>query len=64
MTWSRSVAVVALCPLVFSVVLSCRSKSQQTSNPPIRVAAAADLTVAFEELGRAFEQETGERKRT
>ena len=27
---------------------------------PIRVAAAADLTLAFEELGRMFEQETGE----
>lgn len=29
--------------------------------PPVRVAAAADLTFAFEELGRLFEEETGHR---
>lgn len=29
-------------------------------SPPVRVAAAADLTLAFEDLGRAFERQTGQ----
>ena len=31
------------------------------SGPPLRVAAAADLALAFEELGKDFERETGRR---
>lgn len=39
----------------------CKSEQQRTSSSPVRVAAAADLTPAFEELGGAFTQRTGER---
>lgn len=49
---------VSLCALIL-FVLGCRKPSDGRP-PPIRVAAAADLAYAFEELGRAFEQRTGQ----
>jgi molybdate transport system substrate-binding protein len=47
--------------LVLSAVLALQCKSERPPAPePIRVAAAADLTLAFEELGRLFESRTGQ----
>lgn len=41
-------------------LVACKRETPRTdSRAPIRVAAAADLTVAFEALGRAFERQTG-----
>lgn len=37
----------------------CTRDEKAQAAAPVRVAAAADLTVAFEELGRVFEQQTG-----
>lgn len=45
--------------LLASSVLACQRAPEPA--PPIRVAAAADLTRAFEELGRRFEQERGQK---
>jgi molybdate transport system substrate-binding protein len=42
-----------------SVAVGCGSDDEHAA-APVRVAAAADLTLAFEELGRAFERETGQ----
>jgi molybdate transport system substrate-binding protein len=42
------------------VCVGCRRGPDEGVNAPIRVAAAADLTLAFEELGRAFEARTGQ----
>ena len=47
----RTVAVAAL-----ALVAACSSKSHGKT---VRVAAAADLSRAFEELGKAFEKKTG-----
>lgn len=51
----------ALCPLFLSVALACQTDGRAKSSSPIRVAAAADLALAFEELGRVFETATGEK---
>lgn len=37
----------------------CQKKAPSSAQAPVRVAAAAVLTFAFEELGQAFEQQTG-----
>ena len=42
--------------VVLALVAACSSK---THSRTVRVAAAADLTRAFEELGKAFEKKTG-----
>jgi molybdate transport system substrate-binding protein len=42
------------------LLLACRGSSA-IDGAPIRVAAAADLALAFEELGRAFERHSGRR---
>jgi molybdate transport system substrate-binding protein len=42
--------------LVAAVLAGCSGRSAQ---PSVRIAAASDLTRAFEELGRAFEAKTG-----
>jgi molybdate transport system substrate-binding protein len=47
--------------LVALLTAGCPSEREQTSAAPVRVAAAADLMLAFEELGRLFERETGQR---
>jgi molybdate transport system substrate-binding protein len=55
-------ATVALATLCW---LGCRSEtsppagSSPPAGPPVRVAAAADLTAAFDEMGRTFESQTG-----
>lgn len=48
-----------LCALITLTPLSCGRVEHEPST--VRVAAAADLTLAFEELGRAFERHAGER---
>lgn len=48
----------ALVLVLASLLLACGRADGST---PIRVAAAADLTRAFEELGQAFEKQTGQR---
>ncbi len=46
--------------LLILIALSATSAcNQQPKSAPVRVAAAADLTLAFEELGRDFERQTG-----
>jgi molybdate transport system substrate-binding protein len=42
-------------------VAACQRDTSTASDAPIRVAAASDLMLAFEELGRRFEQQSGER---
>jgi molybdate transport system substrate-binding protein len=57
------------CPLSWKLVLlsaalagcSRSSPPEAPPPPPVRVAAAADLASAFEELGRAFERTTGQK---
>jgi molybdate transport system substrate-binding protein len=46
--------------VVFLWCTSCRSPADQAAPEPVRVAAAADLAFAFEALGKAFEQHTGQ----
>ncbi len=53
----------AVAPLALALlVVSCGAESE-TAPPPIRVAAAASLTAAFEALGRGFEAQTGQKVR-
>src|SRR5277367_4752135 len=42
------------------VVWACH-KSDPSTTPPLRVAAAADLSFAFKDLGAAYEKKTGQR---
>lgn len=56
MVGSSTRFVFLLCIALFGPS-ACRR--EPATPPPIRVAAAADLTDAFEELGRAFERKTG-----
>lgn len=46
--------------LLVAVVLGGCKRDGARAEPPIRVAAASDLALAFEELGELFEQETGQ----
>lgn len=49
-----------LLPLLFAQFLPPPAQSETApAAAPVQVAAAADLTLAFEELGRAFEKQTG-----
>jgi molybdate transport system substrate-binding protein len=47
--------------LVAFLAFGCNAERPQAPAPPIRIAAAADLSLAFEALGSAFERETGQR---
>jgi molybdate transport system substrate-binding protein len=49
-----------LVSLSVGVIVACGRGPDATSRAPIRVAAASDLSLAFEELGRLFERETGQ----
>lgn len=40
--------------------VACKRAAAPAPPPPIRIAAAADLALVFEELGRVFERQTGE----
>lgn len=52
-------APLAACVLALACVTACRSRSAPTAAPgELTVAAASDLTPAFEELGREFEKTT------
>ncbi len=42
-----------------SLTLSACQRPAPAGEPPVQVAAASDLTLAFEELGRLFEQRSG-----
>jgi molybdate transport system substrate-binding protein len=44
---------------MFAVALSLAACSSHSSTRSVRVAAASDLSRAFEEVGKAFEQKTG-----
>jgi molybdate transport system substrate-binding protein len=61
MSRRRTHLTLGLCILVALLTPGCPSEREQTSAAPVRVAAAADLMLAFEELGRLFERETGQR---
>jgi molybdate transport system substrate-binding protein len=61
MTGGNRLAILMVGLLVSSLLPGCKPDRQQTSAPPVRVAAAADLALAFGELGRDFEQQTGHR---
>jgi molybdate transport system substrate-binding protein len=52
--------VAFACILAVIALPACKREAPREAEP-IRVAAAADLTLAFEELGRVFEQQTGQR---
>ena len=43
-----------------SLLVGCETPARPTPPTPVRVAAASDLGLAFEELGRVFEQRTGQ----
>lgn len=60
-TPTRVYAGGALAALAFSMLLACKRSPAPVEGAPVRVAAAADLALAFEELGRVFEQKTGQR---
>jgi molybdate transport system substrate-binding protein len=51
---------VALGLLSGIILLAC-SRAPAPADEPLRVAAAADLSFAFEEMGKAFEAKTGKR---
>lgn len=48
-------APLAALVLALACVTACKDKSTTTANDELTVAAASDLTPAFEEIGRAFE---------
>lgn len=56
---ARSIAGVVGALLLGTLAAGCRKSAPQDS-PPVRVAAASDLTLAFEELGEDFERTTGQ----
>jgi molybdate transport system substrate-binding protein len=43
-----------------ALLVGCKAEAPPVP-PPVRVAAASDLTIAFEELGKLFERRTGQR---
>jgi molybdate transport system substrate-binding protein len=47
--------------IIIGLLGSCRASSEATSPPPVTltISAAADLTLAFQEIGKVFEQKTG-----
>lgn len=50
-------------PLLLLVVVAmpaCKRKAGPTAGSPVRVAAASDLTLAFEEVGRELQRQTGQ----
>ena len=51
--YATSTLIVLIC---FATMLGCAGRVAEDGRPEIIVAAAADLTPAFEELGRQFEQ--------
>ncbi len=59
--WRRAMSLAALLLLGVGVCLaSCRGPQGDSPAPgPLTVSAAADLTYAFQEIGKAFEAETG-----
>jgi molybdate transport system substrate-binding protein len=55
-------SVTPLASVMLLLAGGCRRDPRgATERPPVRVAAAADLSVAFEELGRRFARQTGRR---
>jgi molybdate transport system substrate-binding protein len=52
---------VAMAGLMLGTASCERSRSEPVTDQPIRVAAASDLTGAFEEIGALFEKRTGQR---
>lgn len=55
----RNRSIASLLLITFLSALSACAPWQQTATPELTVAAAADLTPAFEELAREFQQQTG-----
>lgn len=57
----RFLTFAILLPIAFSIVVGCQSKStvQSSSSITINVSAASSLNDAFKELGRQWEQDTG-----
>jgi molybdate transport system substrate-binding protein len=55
-----TIAAVAFAVLVAIAALGCTSGVDRAPVPPLRIAAASDLTRAFEEIGRTFERESGQ----
>lgn len=58
---TRRTAILVLFGLLAALgIAGCRRQASPASErTPVRVAAAADLTLAFEELGRIFDRQTG-----
>jgi len=55
--WRAAIAVVAAAALA----PGCRRSPDAQAKPVIKVAAAADLGTAFQEVGQAYEKKTGQR---
>jgi molybdate transport system substrate-binding protein len=51
--------ILALCVAFTATSSACRHSKGSGGEAPLRVAAAADLSVAFKEVGDAFEKKTG-----
>ncbi|MBI3801849.1 MAG: molybdate ABC transporter substrate-binding protein [Deltaproteobacteria bacterium] len=58
---SRCFLQVYLCAILSGLFVPCQGSAQNNSEQPISltISAAADLTLAFQELGSLFEKETG-----
>jgi molybdate transport system substrate-binding protein len=59
-TPGHPVLALLLATLVFAPLLACKRGSAPAKGTAIRVAAAADLTLAFEEFGKEFERRNGQ----
>lgn len=58
---STRIEIVALTAALLAPLAGCKSSTPDaaTEEPPLKVAAAADLATAFTEAGAAYEKETG-----
>lgn len=52
-------ATLCLLVALLLALTACKREKAPAANGPVLVAAAADLTLAFEDLGRSFEKQTG-----
>ena len=55
----KGLAVQAICCLVLLAVGACSSSSTVDKTAPLRIAVAANVQFAMEEIGQVFERETG-----
>ncbi len=61
LTHSHRLVHVSFVVVAVGSLGSCKREAPGPAAAPVRVAAASDLTAAFEELGRVFERRTGKK---